>query len=220
MKYIYIFLSLFLVACSDNSKRATYLYNKGVIALNQGLYENALKYFNQSIELDPTQSDVYTNRGYLHDILGNINAAMSDYRNACMKDPFNAIPVNNIAVFFAESNQMDSAAFYYRKAIALDSTYIFSYHGLAHVLADTGNAKEAIKYFKLFKKFTPNFRKRLIGEGLSSQAETLDHEYLLSDFYIGIAYKKIGAIDSAKYYLKKAYNSGLSEALDSLRNIQ
>ena len=63
---------------------------------------------------------------------------------------------NNIGLCYEELGEYDKAKFFYGKAVAEDSKNLVAYGGLGSVALKTGNRQEAIKYYELILKETPN----------------------------------------------------------------
>ena len=65
--------------------------NIGHTLLNQGMFEESIKYFNRSIELDSERAFPYNNRGFAHSNLGNYEMAFADFKASYNIDPTNAL---------------------------------------------------------------------------------------------------------------------------------
>lgn len=63
---------------------------------------------------------------------------------------------NNIGLCYEELGEFDKAKFFYEKAIAEDPKNLVAYGGLGSVALKTGNRAEAIRYYELILKETPD----------------------------------------------------------------
>jgi len=73
----YILGLIMLIGCSlpTSNKKEEYLL-KGINATD---YNVAILHFDKAIELDPTESDMYCNRGICKKLLGNFEASLVDF---------------------------------------------------------------------------------------------------------------------------------------------
>ncbi|MFT5936178.1 MAG: Flp pilus assembly protein TadD [Pseudohongiellaceae bacterium] len=101
---------------TDLEARALYFNNLGVEALIESDYEGALKYFKNSLFLDPKKSIVWNNIGTTYNRLGNSQYAEYAYQQSFDLDKRNATAVNNLAKFYTSSGNLRLAR-QYEKAI-------------------------------------------------------------------------------------------------------
>jgi len=101
---------------TDVEARALYFNNLGVEALIKSDYEGALKYFKNSLFLDPKKSIVWNNIGTTYNRLDNSEYAEYAYQQSFDLDNRNATAVNNLAKFYTNRGDLRLAR-KYEKAI-------------------------------------------------------------------------------------------------------
>lgn len=94
--------------------------NIGYTLLNQGMYEESIKYFNRSIELDSERAFPYNNRGFAHSNLGNYDMAFADFRASYNIDPTNALLYKYRGITYYKVSDFESALQDFEKAIEKD----------------------------------------------------------------------------------------------------
>ena len=70
----------------------------GLIEFDEKKYENSLKLLDESLQINPNDSECYSNRGVVNFELKNIEEAISDYKKAI------SIDNNNYNAFFNLGN--------------------------------------------------------------------------------------------------------------------
>jgi Flp pilus assembly protein TadD len=101
---------------TDVEARALYFNNLGVEELIKSDYEGALKYFKNSLFLDPKKSIVWNNIGTTYNRLDNSEYAEYAYQQSFDLDNRNATAVNNLAKFYTNKGDLRLAR-KYQKAI-------------------------------------------------------------------------------------------------------
>ncbi|MCF8236916.1 MAG: tetratricopeptide repeat protein [Saprospiraceae bacterium] len=70
-----------------NPQYADAIYNSGLIYLEMDSLQDARKQFDLALKVDPTRSLAYFARGNVLEQLGDLNGAISDYKQALVLDP-------------------------------------------------------------------------------------------------------------------------------------
>lgn len=94
--------------------------NIGHTLLNQGMYEESIKYFNRSIELDSERAFPYNNRGFAHSNLGNFEMAFADFKKSYNIDPTNALLYKYRGITYYNTSDFEAALKDFDKAIEKD----------------------------------------------------------------------------------------------------
>lgn len=169
---------------TDLEARALYFNNLGVEALISGDYKVALKYFKNSLFLDPEQSITWNNIGSTYNRLGNPEFAEYGYQRAFDLDRRNATAVNNLVKFYRVNGE-DRLARRYEKAIERfnrkNPYYHFARGNLAYADKDIIGALESFNRALKLKEEEP-------------------------DFYHALArvYLDLGEVAAARYYTESA----------------
>ena len=94
--------------------------NIGYTLLHQGLYEESIKYFNRSIELDSERAFPFNNRGFAYSNLGNYELAFADFRSSYNIDPTNALLYKYRGITYYNTSNFEAALKDFEKAIEKD----------------------------------------------------------------------------------------------------
>ncbi|MEO1205770.1 MAG: tetratricopeptide repeat protein [Pseudomonadota bacterium] len=163
-------VALYTQALADteisNDRRATLLNDRGVAYVRLGQTREALKDYNQAVELFPEYAAVYNNRGNLLMALGFDEEAVKDFNRAIALAPGYAAAYNNRAGALIRLGKADQAVTDFTRAIRLlpSSAAPLSGRGKAH-LAE-GRPHAAIRDFS--RAVTTNAR---FSDGYRSRAE-------------------------------------------------
>ncbi len=84
------------------------------------MYEESIKYFNRSIELDSERAFPYNNRGFAHSNLGNFEMAFADFKKSYNIDPTNALLYKYRGITYYNTSDFEAALKDFDKAIEKD----------------------------------------------------------------------------------------------------
>ena len=138
-KLILAFLAILSLAATGCAKlQARDNLNKGVRAFRDAHYENAVKYFQQAVQLDPdlTTAEIYLATAYAQQYVPggrgednekNAQMAIQTFENVLKRDPNNVNAVAGLASIYYNLGQNDSSQIqksreYYLKYASLDPT--------------------------------------------------------------------------------------------------
>ncbi len=129
--------------------RGEYLVNKGAYDKEEKMigepeFNRALEDFNNSIRLNPTNAEVFTNRAHVYVIMSHFDLALNDCSRAIKLDSTDAEKYFNRAVTYSLMKQFDKAIIDYTKAITMKPDYIAAKQSRAYAYIDNGNFEKAI----------------------------------------------------------------------------
>lgn len=108
----------------SGGESASDLFEKGEAAFNQGDYEEALEYYKEGLELEPSSSVGYNLLGmayrFLYNQTGNVSyreQEMEAFREAIELDPQDPVPLVNLGATLYYSGEKQEAAEYLKKAL-------------------------------------------------------------------------------------------------------
>ncbi|MCR4395499.1 MAG: tetratricopeptide repeat protein [Candidatus Saccharicenans sp.] len=138
-----LFLVLALTTCASTqskldkakAKDPQYQYNLGLFYLNNNNLDEAIKYFNKSLSLDPKNHLAWNALGLAQSIKGNFEASVQAFRKALEANPQFTEARNNLGTIYFELGQYDKAEAEYRQAL-LDPNYTsreLPYYNLARL---------------------------------------------------------------------------------------
>jgi predicted negative regulator of RcsB-dependent stress response len=119
-------------------------YNRGVVLLNEGKYEESKVELDKAVQLDPGYASAYLARGVVYFKTGRIDLAIADYTRVIELDPKNNPAYLNRALAYSEKGQNDLALADYTKAIEIDPKYAKAYLNRGVIYHNNGQSDLAI----------------------------------------------------------------------------
>ncbi len=178
----------------NNSARCQYYYGLGLmkekaILLEDGaektqLLNQAIEAFTKSLEILPTYSDAWGQRGLAYFRLKQMDAALYDYLQSVKFNPTNTTSLNNLGSLYFETKRYQEAKQTFEKAIRANPKYVDALANYASTLGTLGDFNSAITYFKKASVLRPNE----------------PNYYQL----IGMTYQNMGNTQQANLYYNKA----------------
>ena len=120
----------------------------GFKAEERGDFDDAIRYYSNVIELNPTGSHftfrAYSDRGRIYGVQGKPDKAIEDYTRAIGIEPNSVLNYNNRGAAYQEQGNLDQAIEGYTKAIELnpDNALAYENRGEAHQLQDNNDLSE------------------------------------------------------------------------------
>lgn len=150
-------LSLFAEDASDKShstvpgdgdEEFSRLIKAGNEREDAGQSVDALRIYEQAIQLSPDNSSGYLNKGNSLLAMGRVAEAIQSYENAIRLKPDYAAAYYNLGNAKYESRQLESALLDYQKAIKLKPDFANAWVAQGNVLGDTGRGDQAIASYQ------------------------------------------------------------------------
>ena len=141
----------------ENFPRKARGYNEvGLQLLDQGRYEEAYRFLQRSLELDPYQQPIWNNLGQVYERLGQLDRAIRTYERALGNAPDDPTPYFNLGVLYLDRlGQKDKAMGYLLKARDLNPLEPDIHYQLSRIYAANGDrtqAKEELARFNYLKR--------------------------------------------------------------------
>jgi tetratricopeptide (TPR) repeat protein len=132
--------SVYAAFLSDN----IYLTKDRKKSLNYA--KQSLHYYQKAVSIYEAYPTCWNNMGIIHYRVYRDTATGIDcWRKAASFDATYADPYYNIAIAYENGNHIDSAEFYYKKAIEIKSDFVYAYSNLANLYYKQGKKKKAVK---------------------------------------------------------------------------
>src|SRR5438477_722377 len=155
--------------------------SRGMAALDEGDYEQAISYCTKAIELKPSDPAVYYYRGRAYEGNELYDKAISDYTKAIELDPNLAPLYDNRAGSYYYKGRYQQAIADYSKTIELDPKYASAYNNRGHSYEKLELYDKAIADFTKGIEFDPKFVKAYINRGVVYR-EKGQYDQAISDF--------------------------------------
>ena len=193
--------------------------NRGNAYADLGQYERAIQDYSKSIGLYPNDYVAYYNRGNTYKDLGKYNQAIKDYNKAIQLNPNLDMAYNNRAVAYIDGlKQYERAIQDCNKAIEVNPKNYDAYNnrGAAHyslrqydlAFQDFNKAIELnINDYKAYtNRGVVYFNKQQYEQAVRdfNRAIEINPHYVLAYINLAFFYKKLGDMERAQAYLKKA----------------
>jgi tetratricopeptide (TPR) repeat protein len=157
-----ILVALLAAGCvSPAKKRAAelekdpqYQYEKAVVCMQYGIVDEAFKYLQAALALNPRHALALNLLGLAQMMKGNLPEAIKSFEASVAVDPNFSEGHNNLGTAYQESQRIDEATASFEKAYALDGNYNAAYN-LAKISYTQGRLPEALDWVqKSIAKFS------------------------------------------------------------------
>jgi Tfp pilus assembly protein PilF len=150
-----LFLCLNLTLCASSQKKIQaarekdpkYQYNMGLFYLNNNNLEEAVKYLNRALALDPRHFLSMNALGLISAMKGDFPQAVAYYQKCLQVEPAFSEARNNLGTAFQELGDLDKARQEFQKAID-DPTYNskeLPFYNMARLAFAQGDSEKALE---------------------------------------------------------------------------
>jgi len=130
---------------AQQEKDPQYQYEKAVVCMQAGLPDEAIKYLNRAVALDPKHYLSYNLFGLAYIVKRDFpNAVIALERCTALKPEFSEA-FNNLGTVLQETGQTAKAEAAFKRAFEIDQNYNASYN-LAKISFERGEFEPALKY--------------------------------------------------------------------------
>lgn len=119
-------------------------------------YEQAIIYFNRSLELNPLNADVMSDLGYAYELVGDFDGAISAYNKVLDQDPYSYVAWFNIGRIYSMTNEYEKAIDAFDFALTIDDSDSDLLKLKVHCLMLSNRGEEAIAILKDLSEENPN----------------------------------------------------------------
>jgi len=117
---------------------------QGLEALERGQYDLAIVYFDEAIDLDPTDARAYYNRGQAYVGKGEYEMAILDYTEVVRLDPTDGQAYNNRGAAYSRKGDYDRAIIDHAEAIRLNPAHARARYNRGVAFGMKGDFQKAI----------------------------------------------------------------------------
>jgi tetratricopeptide (TPR) repeat protein len=214
-----------LAACAPSLKKIEaqrekdpqFQYDKAVVCMQYALTDEAFKYLNLALALDPKHALAHNLKGLAFMIKANLPEAVKSFQACLAVNPNFSEARNNLGTAFQESGQIDAAEAEFKKAVEIDQNYNASYN-LAKLYYSQNKLPPALESVRnSLQKYDRSLLawnlQGLVLEGMEKyddavacyqQALKIVPGEVYVSFNLAAAYYKSGQYSKAKDILEKA----------------
>jgi serine/threonine protein kinase len=131
------------------------LYNKAFSLASLGDHSEAIRYYDRVLELEPSNSDAWNNRGSCCKKLGRVQDALQCYENAIHVQPYNAAAWSNKGNALSALGKYTEAIVSLNRAIEVDPVNESAWLNKALVEDRLGLVRESLSSFQKFVTLGP-----------------------------------------------------------------
>ncbi len=178
----------------DRSARCHYYHGLGLMkekaleekdpAIKNKLLQDAIKAFSKSLEILPTYSDAYGQRGLAYYRLNQLDQAVYDYQQAIKFNPQNVTALSNLGTLYFQQGKYQEAKSSFEQALRYNPNFVDALANYASTLGTLGDYMGSITYFNRAIAIKPN--------------EPTYYQM------VGISYQNMGNQQQANFYFNKA----------------
>jgi len=187
-------------------------YNRGLAFMETAKYHKSRSDFDKVLKIDPADTDAYEQRGGLHYLLGNYEAAVSDYNFVIQVRPEASMYINRGMAYLEQSNY-NYALRDLETAMRLEKNDPETYRIIGDVYFAKNDLESAIEYYGAALNIDPNNEQTLNNRGNTYHEMGLE-ALALQDYDRAISvYKNSHTYTNrANYWLKQGeYEKALAD---------
>lgn len=144
-----------LSACASSAKRQAiererdpqYQYEKAVVCMQYGMVDEAFKYLQTALTLNPRHVLSLNLQGLAHMRKGNVEEALRSFQGVTAIDPNFSEAHNNLGTTLQEKGRIEEAETAFRKAYELDQNYNAAYN-LARISYERKKSDDALTWIQ------------------------------------------------------------------------
>jgi tetratricopeptide (TPR) repeat protein len=125
-------------------------YRKGKLA-------EAIKAYNQALEIDPENPDAWNNKGLILAVAGNYKEALNCHLKAVDLDPDNVDAISNIGMIHTKMENSQKALEWYDKALSMDPNHQTTWNNKGNLLSKMGQYQEALRCYDKALEINPEY---------------------------------------------------------------
>jgi len=131
--------------------------NIGIVYLAQKYYAQALKFFDQSLKLNPRSPEAYMLKASVNEAQNDHESAFENYSKAIEYNPYFAQAFHNRAIIYCRRGQLDLAITDLTQAIKIIPDFLTAYYLRGQIYGIMGEKAKALDDFNIVLKIKPNY---------------------------------------------------------------
>jgi tetratricopeptide (TPR) repeat protein len=148
---------IFIVGCSGSADPAGEYMEKGIALKNQGMYEEAIKAFDQVIEMNPNDTVAWNNKGAVLILQGNGREALQAYDQTIRIDPNDSLAWDGRGSSYHLQGNYNKALDSFDQAIQINPADPQAWYRKGATLLQLGWIEESIQAFDQALLIDPNY---------------------------------------------------------------
>ncbi|MEH2320542.1 tetratricopeptide repeat protein [Nostoc sp.] len=133
----------------------------------KGEYTNAIANYNQALEVNQGDVDLYYKRGLAHYQIGDYEAAIADYSQAIQTNIHDAKSYNKRGLALSQVGRLEEAINDYTQAIRINPNVAVAYKNRAEARSNVGDNQGAIEDYTQAIKINPHYADTYKNRGIA-----------------------------------------------------
>lgn len=185
----------------------------------RGEMAEAIRAYNQALEIDPENPVAWNNKGLILAVAGNYKEALKCHMRAIELDPKHVDAISNVGMAYTKMGDFDKALEWYEKALGIDPRHETTWNNKGNLLSKMGLYEESLACYDCALEINPNYMAAMNNkavelihlkryeEALALLNEVLKARPLFAEgWYVkGKAYIGMGEFDKAIVCLERAH---------------
>jgi len=153
----------------SNPDYAEAYFNRGVLFLQLGRFEEAIKDYDRAIQIKPDYADAFNNRGIALQELGQLELAIESYDRSIQIKPENFMAYHNQGIVLRELGQLEQAIVCCNNAIKIKPNYAEAYYNRGVAFQELGQLENAIESYSKAIQIKPDYAEVYVSCGIALQ---------------------------------------------------
>ncbi len=133
------------------------LISQGNEHYRKGRLGEAIKAYNQVLQIDPENPVAWNNKGLILAVAGNFNEALKCHMKAVELDPEHVDAISNVGMTYSKLEKLDEALEWYDRALELDRNHETTWNNRGNLLSKLERYDEAIICYDRALEINPNY---------------------------------------------------------------
>ncbi len=145
-------------------------YDLGLAYNERGFDTQAFEHVQKALKIKPDYPEALNTLGFMYATRGQFDLARQAFEKS-MNDPFYQtpqIPAFNLGQIYQKRGDNQTALFYYRKAVKLNSHYAEAWYQIGKILEQTGSNDEARQAYQTAVQESPEMAEAFLQLGIMS----------------------------------------------------
>ncbi|MFB3766670.1 MAG: tetratricopeptide repeat protein [Methanotrichaceae archaeon] len=141
-------------------------FDKGQKLISQGKYNEAIKCFNEAVEINPLYANAWCYKGKALYKLGKYEEAIKAFDRAIEVDPLFAVAWNNKGLTLSSLGKYDDAFKCYDKAIEINPEFALAWYNKGRALYKLGKHNESLRAYNRAIEINPKLALAWYNKGI------------------------------------------------------
>ena len=140
-------VTLWLDSAHKSPQKIRPYYNAGCVLQKSGINDEAIKYYNKALLLNPNHASAHINLGVILANENRIDEAIAHYTKALQIDPKSDKAYFDTGIAFYKQDKFDKALSYYRQALRINPGFTQAYQNIAIIFYQQNEIGKAMGHW-------------------------------------------------------------------------